>query len=252
MSRHGHRFFLQRPFEVGDTVSLPGQQSRQIANVLRLAPGDVIELFNGDGYAYPATIVELRRSEVDVKIERRVAGIPIPAPPLHLALALIKQDRFEFALQKVTELGVERLIPIRTERTVISFSVDRALARQQRWQRIAEEAAEQSGRSSVPLIEPVSSLPELLAEQTDRRVVILWEDEHAIDLVRLLDDKNPLLLVVGPEGGFSSAEIDLARQSGERTASLGPLTLRAETAAMAAAAVVLAHNVSHSISNMNI
>lgn len=194
----------------------------------------------------------MRRSEVAVRIERREAGIPVPAPPLHLALALIKQERFEWALQKVTELGVARLIPITTERTVISFSVDRALQRQLRWQRIAEEAAEQSGRSTVPLIEPVSSLEEVLAEESDRRVVMLWEDEQAVELLTMIDDMCPSLLLVGPEGGFSPAEIELARQRGATTASLGPLTLRAETAAVAAAAVVLAHNVSHSVPRIKI
>jgi 16S rRNA (uracil1498-N3)-methyltransferase len=244
LSRHGHRFYLVRPLEVGANFTLPDDQSRQVGTVLRLAPGDRIALFNGDGFEYSAAIVGIRRSAVDVQVMQREPGIVIPPPALQMALALIKQDRFEWALQKVTELGVERVIPMTAERSVISFSVDRVAQRLQRWQRIVAEAAEQSGRATIPVVDPVANFPEVMADPSDRQAVVLWEDERAVGLPTLLDDARPLRLLVGPEGGFSPAEIALAHDCGALTASLGPLTLRAETAAVAAAAITLAHNMS--------
>jgi len=249
LSRHGHRFYLTAPIDVGTHLTLPDDQSRQIGTVLRLATGDTIALFNGDGFEYFASIVRVQRSEVEVQIVRREPGILIPQPALHMALSLIKQDRFEWALQKVTELGVERVIPMTTERTVISFSVDRASQRLQRWQRIVAEAAEQSGRATVPVIDAVTSFTEVLTAVSDRQAVVLWEDEQAAGLPMLFGDARPLLLLIGPEGGFSPAEIALARKSGALTASLGPLTLRAETAAVSAAAVSLAHNLNQHVAD---
>lgn len=250
MSRRGHRFFVAQALDVGAQFTLPNDQSRQIGTVLRLALGDTIALFNGDGFEYSASIVRVQRSGVEIQVEQREPGIVIPPPALHLALALIKQDKFEWALQKVTELGVARVIPMTTERSVISFSVDRAAQRSQRWQRIVVEAAEQSGRSTVPVVDPVTSFPDVLADLTDQQAVVLWEDERTVGLQTLFGTASPLLFLVGPEGGFSLAEIALAREFGAFTASLGPLTLRAETAAVAAAAIKLAHDVSRNLSQM--
>jgi len=240
LSRHGHRFYLPDTLATGMSYSLPDQTSRQIVNVLRLKPGDEIRLFSGDGSEFSAEITDVRRGIVAVRVARRDPGIAQLSPSLTVALSLIKHDRFEWALQKLTELGVDRVIPMATERTVLSFRVDRAAQRFARWQRIVVEAAEQSGRATLPAIEPATEFSDVLAVHAESRAIVLWEDEQAVDLPRLLDDR-PTLLFIGPEGGFSAAEVDLAREMGCDTASLGPLTLRAETAAVAAAAMMLAH-----------
>lgn len=219
-------------------LALSDQASRQIVSVLRLKPGDIIRLFNGDGSEYTTEITDVRRGVVAVRIMRREPGVARLAPSLTVGLALIKHDRFEWALQKLTELGVDQVIPMATERTVLSFRVDRATQRFARWQRIVTEAAEQSGRATLPEIGPVAGIADVLAENTEAHAIVLWEDEQAVNLPRLLDDR-PTLLLIGPEGGFSAAEVDRAREWGCQTASLGPLTLRAETAAVAAAAMML-------------
>jgi 16S rRNA (uracil1498-N3)-methyltransferase len=221
-------------------LALPAQTSRQIAGVLRLKPGDGILLFNGNDSEYTAEITAVRRASVVVRITRCAPGIALLVPSLAVGLALIKHDRFEWALQKLTELGVDRVIPMTTERTVLSFRVDRATQRLARWQRIVTEAAEQSGRARLPEIGPVTALEDLLAGLPDAHTIVLWEDEQAVDLPRLFDDRQTLLLI-GPEGGFSAVEVDLARERDCETASLGSLTLRAETAAVAAAAMMLEH-----------
>ncbi len=221
-------------------LTLSDQTARQIANVLRLKRGDQVQLFNGDGSECTAEITDVRRGSVEVRVSQREPGLIGMRPALEIGLALIKHERFEWALQKLTELGVTRVIPLTTERTVLSFRADRAAQRLERWQRIVIEASEQSGRATLPSVEPVVEFADLLAEPSAARTIVLWEDEQAYDLPRMLDDR-PTLLLVGPEGGFSAAEVDQAREMGAETASLGPLTLRAETAAVAAAAMMMAH-----------
>jgi len=151
----------------------------------------------------------------------------------------------------VTELGVDRIIPMTTERSVISFSVDRAAQRYQRWQRIVEEASEQSGRAMVPSIEAVASFSDVLSNFAGVHAAVLWEDEQSVALSTLLEASDPLLVMVGPEGGFTQSEIEQARVAGVQTASLGPLTLRAETAAVAGAAIALSHRISPTASQIN-
>lgn len=246
MSRHGHRFYVQEHLDTGVELSLPEQASRQIAHVLRLKPENDIHLFNGDGFEYTAEIMEMRRDAVVVRVVAQDSGITQLKPSLSVALALIKHDRFEWALQKLTELGADRVIPMLTERTVLSFRVDRAEQRLARWQRIVVEAAEQSGRTKLPSLEPVAELADVLSGRPGEHRIVLWEDEQAVGLPNVLSDR-PTLVLVGPEGGFSAAEVDLARKQGAETASLGPFTLRAETAATAAAAMMLAHRMSQQI-----
>lgn len=239
MSRHGHRFFVPEHLTEHLEVLLPANQSRQISEVLRLKNGDEIRLFNGDGSEYVAIIDSNDRATTKVTVAGSQPGISLPDPSIDLALALLKADRFEWALQKVTELGVSRIVPLVTEHSVIALRVDRAERRQKRWKRIVIEAAEQSGRCTVPEIASVSTLVDLLAEPTGHQMILLWENEQRTLLSSMqFDSMRPLLLVVGPEGGFSDAELDLATHAGAATASLGKLTLRSETAAVAATAIV--------------
>ncbi len=239
MSRHGHRFFVHRPLSIGLALTLGPSQSKQIASVLRLRPDDHVTLFNGDNSNYDAVIRTSTRSAVDVEILDSVVGPAQPSPPVWLALALIKPDRFEWAVQKATELGVERIFPMESEQSVISLRVDRAERRLDRWRRIAVEAAEQSGRCTVPgICEPVK-YGDIVGEASECQPILLWEGDATTPLTSIDLDERPVLLIVGPEGGFSRAEIDAARANGIQLASLGPLILRAETAAVAAIAMLV-------------
>ncbi len=174
-----------------------------------------------------------------------MSGSRLQEPPIHIALAMIKSDRFEWALQKVTELGVARFIPMITEHCVISLRVDREARRRERWLRIVTEASEQSGRCTLPAIDPIVAFEDLMCRTVGAEVVLLWEDETARALTAMsFNPGRPIVLLVGPEGGFSSAEIEMAKRAGVKTASLGRLTLRAETAAVAAAAMLVGQSIS--------
>lgn len=239
MSRHGHRFYVPEPLQAGSPVTLSSEQSRQIATVLRLEAGDTVLLFNGDGREYRGAIDDLSVHATRVMIEQCEPGRPELSPPLELALALIKSDRFEWAVQKATELGIARIIPMVTEHSVISLPVGREGRKRERWEKIAVEAAEQSGRTTVPVIDEVVPLSRVV--ESDARVILLWEDEETVLLPAMsLDVGRPARLVIGPEGGLSAREVEIARRAGAATASLGPLTLRSETAAVAAISMLLA------------
>lgn len=206
--------------------------------------GDRIELFNGDGLNYSSSIVNTGRSRVTVNIDRSDPGAELPQPPLHLALAIIKSDRFEWAVQKATELGVRRIIPMVTEYCVISLRVDREERRRQRWERIVIEASEQSGRCTVPEVTQVTSFADVIGDTSSNQPVLLWEDEPTSALTAMsFDTQRPLVILVGPEGGFSPAEIEAARGTGVSTATLGRLTLRSETAAVAAVAMLVGRDI---------
>jgi 16S rRNA (uracil1498-N3)-methyltransferase len=207
--------------------------------VLRLARGDSLEVFDGQGRAWEAEVLAV---EADAAVLR--LGKPRPGQagrPVALVQVLPKADKLTFVLQKGTELGAHAFYPALSERSVVRLEGVRAEARRARWQRIVEEAARQCGRADAPtvhsvrgLLESVRALPPLT------RVLVLDEEEKARGLARAAteDAAAPLALVVGPEGGLARVEVEALRALGGVTVSLGPLVLRTETAALAALAVL--------------
>ena len=241
MTRRPPRFFVEAPLAPGDTVSLAPEQARQVSLVLRLGTGDPVILFNGDGLDYRATLAALGRSRANVVIDAVGTAPAYPPPAITLALAPIKAERFDWAVQKATELGVTAIVPLESERAVVSLPTGRASHRVERWRRIAVEAAEQCGRATVPRIEAPLRFEDAIWRAAAESAVLLWEDERRTTLAALpLRGLSSLWLLVGPEGGFSSTEVTLARAAGIWTATLGPLVLRAETAAIAALATARA------------
>jgi 16S rRNA (uracil1498-N3)-methyltransferase len=241
MSRHGHRFYVPQPLPPGTALELPRETARQITRVLRLRRGDRVTLFAGDGSEVPATIEALRGDTVTVRLGRPVLGRVLPPPPITLAPSLLKHDRIELVVEKATELGVRRIVPLVAQRCVVAATSDVTGRRLERWRRIAIEAAEQCGRASLPVIEPPRTLPELVPELSSHRAILLWEGTAAWSLAALdLAPESPVLLLVGPEGGWTQGEVEQLQAAGAALASLGPLTLRSETAALAAIAQVQA------------
>jgi len=241
MSRHGHRFYVPQALLPGTALALPEETARQISRVLRLRPGDWVTLFAGDGSEVPATIEVVRGNAVTVRLGQPIPGRRLPLPPITLAPSLLKQDRIELVVEKATELGVERIVPLVAQRCVVTVSPEAIRRRLERWRRVAIEAAEQCGRASLPVIEPPRTLPELIPELGSHQAVLLWEGAEAQPLAAVeLTPEWPVLLLVGPEGGWTPDEVEHLRAAGAALASLGPLTLRSETAALAAIAQIQA------------
>jgi 16S rRNA (uracil1498-N3)-methyltransferase len=231
-----HRFFVESGAIAADRAVLRGDQARQIAGVLRLVPGDRVVLLDA-GDEVELRLDRVTASEVSGAV---VARRPAPAEPrlrLTLALPLLRGDRSEEVLEAVTQLGVSRIVPFTSERSVVR---DLSLTKRERWERIARESAETARRGRVPQIAAPTTWSALF-EQLETPVLVAWEEEREAQLVRAFARAVPALsLVIGPEGGIASGEIAAARARGARTVSLGARNLRSETAAISAVALVLA------------
>jgi 16S rRNA (uracil1498-N3)-methyltransferase len=231
------RFFCPNPPRDG-RIRLEGDESHHLSRVRRLGPGDVVEVFDGDGFATRAEVSEAGKGWVELV----AVGRPLPdreaACPLTLATAVPKGERFDWLVEKATELGVDRLVPIVTERSV----VDPRGAKLDRLRRLIVEASKQCGRNrlmtldrplpwTVWLAEGSAAIPRLIAHPGG---VSLPSWPRARQGQRAA-------LAVGPEGGFTEAEVEAARSAGWHVVSLGPTLLRIETAGLAGSAAILAN-----------
>lgn len=231
-----HRFFVPSQSIHGQQVTLPAEAARQVRTVLRLHAGDEIEVLDGEGLAYRVELRHTGKKSASGRIlETRAAGGE-PAGPIVLCLALIRGDRFEWVLQKGTELGVTRFQPILTRRTVRGAPGD---SKWQRWQRIVREAAEQSGRGRLPaLSEPLDFAQAVTACQGLTLFPALAATRPLA--AALAQPQWPLTLFAGPEGGFTPEEVEAARAAGIEPVGLGPRILRTETAAITLLALATA------------
>ncbi len=231
------RFYIPKDrIENGQAVLTP-DQAHHLRNVLRLRPGEEVELFDGEGQGYSGTIERLA-PEICIGSLERLESLQKSKPCLVLAAALIKPDRFEWMLQKVTELGVDRLIPIETQFTSVRVPAGRLSSRLERWRRIVSEAAKQSGRLTVPDILNPMPFDILLALPEYANGARLVFHEKAANRIAPEDvGARLILLCVGPEGGWSDAEIRGAQHAGFRIVSMVSQILRAETAALAAVTI---------------
>lgn len=217
-------------------VELTRAERHYLLDVLRLSPGATLEVFDGAGGRYRATLGE----DGALALGEREEGAGRAA--IVLAQALVKGDKMDLVVQKATELGASAVAPFESERSVVRLSGARAEERVRRWQKIAEEAARQCGRADVPRVHPVMSLAGALevGRSLGARCIVLWEREKFCRLGQAAAEAaGPLLIAAGPEGGFSDGEIEGARASGAVTASLGARVLRSETAPLAALSVLL-------------
>jgi 16S rRNA (uracil1498-N3)-methyltransferase len=229
------RFFYPDRLASGAGCELPEQAAHHAMRVLRLRPGDTVVLFNGDGLEWDATIVAMRKSGVGVKITGARSRNLESALEIVLAQSISSRERMDLTLQKATELGVAQVWPLITQRSVVRLSEDRAERRVMHWQHLAAAACEQCGRNRLPEIHPPETFTTWLGQlpAADGRLRLTLSPAAG---ERLRDHAAPraVLLLVGPEGGLTPDEIDLAAQFAFRAVRLGPRVLRTETAALAA------------------
>jgi 16S rRNA (uracil1498-N3)-methyltransferase len=235
-----HRFFLAEPVPPGkSSLTLPQDVSRQISRVLRMRAGDKIAVFDGSGLEWPATIEDVGRDTVTVKIGAGTDPLSEPKLSVTVCQALIPSDRMDYVIQKCTELGVSRIMPIVTER-VQAKDATPSEKRVERWQRIAREAAELAGRTRVPGIMEQRSLGDALSAMASTGpLLMLWEEEHGKSLrvaVRESLSSSPghVALLIGPVGGLSEDEAIAAKHAGAMVVGAGARILRAETAPVVA------------------
>lgn len=213
-----------------------------LVRVLRLGVGDRVVVFDGAGRESDGTIRGTSADHVEISVgaDRRISRPE--GPRLRLLVGLLKADKMEWVVQKSTELGVDEILPVATARSVPRLAEDRRGRRHERLCRISQEAARQSERAFLPRIHPALPLCRALALVGEEdRGFLLWESErpdreHSLDrrLAEIPPGARSVVLLVGPEGGMTSEEVDLARARGMEVVSLGAAILRAETAALAA------------------
>jgi 16S rRNA (uracil1498-N3)-methyltransferase len=218
-------------------VRIEGETADQIRRVLRMRPGDGIVLLDGMGNQYPAVLREVNKGEVVAVVGApgRVETEPRVAVTMYLSL-LNKADKFEWALQKCTELGASAFVPLRAHR---SMTLEISPSRRERWERIIQEAAEQSERGILP---PLGQITQRIGK-VGSELAIIPEVGNGRPLAEVLHEAGPevrsVSLFIGPEGGFEEYEIGRAIEAGVIPVSLGPRILRAETAAVASLAIVM-------------
>lgn len=235
------RFFIT-PEQVREPhITVTGDDLRHIRTVLRKQPGDLLTLLDGRGREYIVRITTMERSEIDTEIvEQRKRELP--TGKVTLGQGLPKSDKMDFIVQKATELGVSSFVPLITERTIVKVKDEEK--RVTRWQKIIREAAMQSGRPDIPKVETIRSFREFIGTLVPGPGTLLlfpWEEGTAPikQVLRQTPGAQNIVVLIGPEGGFSQAEADLAKQQGFQLVSLGPTILRTETAAVAVLSMIL-------------
>jgi 16S rRNA (uracil1498-N3)-methyltransferase len=235
------RIHVELPLAIGQALDLPTQAGEHVARVLRLTAGAPITLFNGNGVDYPAVIQSVGKRDVQVRVE---AALPVAneSPlPLTLAQGVARGEKMDLIVQKATELGVARIVPLLTERSEVKLDASRAEKRLAHWQAVVASACEQSGRACLPEVLPAVPLEHWLRDlpQDDAlRLALLPEGSRRPGELQFPAAGG--LLVVGPEGGLGQRDTSALTDAGFTGLRLGPRILRTETAGLAALAALQA------------
>jgi 16S rRNA (uracil1498-N3)-methyltransferase len=236
------RFFLPASNIQSGRVVFSEAISRQMVQVLRLKPDERVTVLDGSGKEYLVRLTHLSAQSSEGEIENSQSSVGEPCTELTLYLCLTQREKFEWMLQKCTEVGASRFVPVISSRSLVQDTRD-VVNKYERWQRILQEAAEQSYRGKVPMLESPLHLDKALklAAQTDTCCLIPWEEERSLSLQQALQMRpgKEVILLIGPEGGFSQEEVALARTANFLSVTLGERILRMETAAVVASALVL-------------
>ncbi len=227
------RFFIDTPLSLGEH-SLPEAQAHYIGRVRRMGEGDELQLFDGSGSEFLGTLVEVGKKHVRIQLTESFAGQADSSLHIHLGQGLSRGERMDWAIQKATELGVNQITPIVSERCEVRLKEERADKRLAHWRQIAISACEQCGRTTLPVIHPPLLLGEWLKQaEADLKLVL-----HPVaDPLASHPKPGSLAFLIGPEGGLSDGEVEQAAKAGYLPARLGPRVLRTETAPVVALAL---------------
>jgi len=235
-------FFVAPDAVTPPTIRMTGDLLHHLRDSLRLHPGDSLTLNDGCGSRYHVEVTHVTSQAIDSRIIEQQTEPARKTPPIVLGQALIKGDKMDWAIQKATELGVETIVPLHSTHSVIKLNPERLGHQRSRWERIARDAAQQSERWTIPTIADPMDLADICRHYAAAPVKgILAERSSGPSLATIplpQDHQHPIVLLVGPEGGWAPEEHRLALQQGFLPLTLGPRILRAETAAIAALSIL--------------
>jgi len=240
-----HRFIVD-PDNIQDGhIRIDGEDFRHLKKVLRIGPGETINVFDGSGREYEAKLISMDKTSALAEITASFLTEAEAEVRLTLFQGLPKGEKMDFIIQKAVELGVHRIVPVITERTVVQLDKESSTKKVSRWSKIAREAAKQCRRAVVPRVSEPVSLDDALTEASGcGAALMLYENESKKCLKEILkcytiNKISDIALLVGPEGGFSSYEVDKCISSGFEVAGLGKRILRTETAAVSVISIIM-------------
>jgi 16S rRNA (uracil1498-N3)-methyltransferase len=228
------RVYVDAPLEPGARITLEGSAASHVTRVLRLRSGEALTLFNGRGGEHAGRIDKSHGGEVTVLIGEHHAVERESPFPITLAQGISRGQRMDLVVQKATELGVSRLVPVLTERSVVRLDTQQSERKSNHWRAIAISACEQCGRNRLPEVALPAQLRELLREPAGDRARLLLSPDAARRVEDVPRRQSGVLVLIGPEGGLSEEEQGQAQAAGFTAVNLGPRVLRTETAAIAA------------------
>jgi len=234
-----HRFFIPQLYN--EEMSITGVDAKHIGKVLRMQPGDKLQIVSDDGVSALAEVTAISETTVTVRCLEVLAESHEPAVKITLAQGLAKGEKMDFIIQKAVELGAYSIVPVAMEHSVVRLDGAKADKKVERWQKIAEAAAKQSKRDIIPQVQAVQSVSQMLANNNCKTKIIAYECEDRMSLKTALREAgqlDDLLLIIGPEGGISEGELGKAREAGAIPVSLGRRILRAETAGLVAMSAI--------------
>jgi len=242
-----HRFFLTGPLEGSGEVLMPFSAAdvHHAVDVLRVREGEEIDAVEPSGRVWRVRVTHADKDAVRAEVLRELSAAEAELPRVTLVMGVAKGEKMDAIVRQATELGVERVIPVLSERSVVKLLPARAAEKTERWRRVAHAAAKQAKRASVPDVSVAAPLGDVLAELASYDgVIVAWEESSGAHVARVArawagTPSARVAVVVGPEGGLSASEVAGLEAIGARVATLGPTILRAETAAVAAIAVVM-------------
>lgn len=228
------RFFVSKDQISGNVIKIEGKEAHHIVDVMRLKPSDLIVAFDGTGMEYAGRIKECRNKSVIIEVtETRSDTASAGSGPV-LIQAIPKKEKMDYIVEKSTELGVSRIFPVLTERTVPDWDDRKKYAAVERWKKIALEASKQCGRSDVPIIEDIGAVSDLFKRRIADHSLIAALDDKAVQLKDVIKSVGTgrTAVAIGPEGDFTPAEISAAHGAGYRLVSLGRRVLKSDTAGL--------------------
>lgn len=231
------RFFIE-PVQ-GDVAVVTGADAHHLSRVLRIRVGEKLTLCDGCGTDYFGEVSAVSADAVQVNILERCATVAEPTLSVTLYQGLPKSEKMEFIVQKAVELGAARVVPVATTRSVVRLKGDEATKKQLRWQKIAAEAAGQSGRGTIPAVGEVLTFSKMLDTLRAENAIVCYEGGGEPLSQMVTPDTKSLSVIVGPEGGFEPSEIEQLQAAGVKVVTLGNRILRCETAPIVALSVIM-------------
>ncbi len=236
------RFFSPPESVKDDKIFIEGKEAHHLLKVMRLKKGDEVAIFDGQGNSYEGPIIEEGKKSAIVKILTRKKVKRLNQPSITLAQGIPARGKMDYLVEKATELGVDKIFPLETQRSVVKMNRTKAEAARRRWEKIAVSASKQSGRVSLPVISRIIKFSQFLRKIAEFDLVLFFcLSSEGGALKRNIRHKGRpcnILVLIGPEGGFSSEEIKQAKLSGFNLINLGANVLKSDTAALAVLSIL--------------